>query len=168
MHGEVVLLADPDAALAWLDAYEGYVHGGGDATNTTALVREVRLAGGETFDAWVYLLRRAPRMQRGASTAAAGSAADARVHESVKMLRAGLRPERPSPRRHGPRLDRGGQLPHVRSYTRHGAATIGAGKNKYSCANRADVTCCEIRRANCSAYASAASDASALRGFVRL
>ena len=30
VHGEAVLLADPDAALAWLDPYEGYVHGGGD------------------------------------------------------------------------------------------------------------------------------------------
>jgi gamma-glutamylcyclotransferase (GGCT)/AIG2-like uncharacterized protein YtfP len=54
VHGEVVLLADPQAALAWLDAYEGYVHGGGDANEYDRVVREVR------FDAWVYLLRRAP------------------------------------------------------------------------------------------------------------
>jgi gamma-glutamylcyclotransferase (GGCT)/AIG2-like uncharacterized protein YtfP len=60
VHGEVVLLADPQAALAWLDAYEGYVHGGGDSNEYDRLIREVRLAGGETFDAWVYLLRRAP------------------------------------------------------------------------------------------------------------
>ncbi|MEO8419750.1 MAG: gamma-glutamylcyclotransferase family protein [Hyphomicrobium sp.] len=60
VHGEVVLLADPDAALAWLDDYEGYVHGAGDSNEYDRLVREVRLAGGETFDAWVYLLRRAP------------------------------------------------------------------------------------------------------------
>ena len=36
VHGEAVLLADPDAALAWLDDYEGYVHGAGDATSTIA------------------------------------------------------------------------------------------------------------------------------------
>jgi gamma-glutamylcyclotransferase (GGCT)/AIG2-like uncharacterized protein YtfP len=64
VHGEVVLLADPQAALAWLDAYEGYVHGGGDANEYDRLIREVRLAGGETFDAWVYLLRRAPDEQK--------------------------------------------------------------------------------------------------------
>ena len=61
VHGEVVLLADPDAVLVWLDDYEGYVHGAGDGNEYDRLVREVRLAGGETFDAWVYLLRRAPR-----------------------------------------------------------------------------------------------------------
>jgi gamma-glutamylcyclotransferase (GGCT)/AIG2-like uncharacterized protein YtfP len=63
-HGEVVLLADPDASLTWLDDYEGYVHGGGDSNEYDRLVREVRLAGGETFDAWVYLLRRAPDASR--------------------------------------------------------------------------------------------------------
>ncbi len=64
VHGEVVLLADPDAALTWLDDYEGYVHGAGDSNEYDRLVREVRLAGGETFDAWVYLLRRAPDAAR--------------------------------------------------------------------------------------------------------
>ena len=63
MHGEAVLLADPAAALAWLDAYEGYVHGA-DHNEYDRLVRQVRLAGGETFDAWVYLLRRAPDASR--------------------------------------------------------------------------------------------------------
>jgi gamma-glutamylcyclotransferase (GGCT)/AIG2-like uncharacterized protein YtfP len=63
-HGEVVLLADPDASLTWLDDYEGYVHGAGDSNEYDRLVREVRLAGGETFDAWVYLLRRAPDASR--------------------------------------------------------------------------------------------------------
>jgi len=57
---EAVLLTDPQASFAWLDDYEGYVHGGGDANEYDRIVREVRLAGGETFDAWVYLLRRAP------------------------------------------------------------------------------------------------------------
>jgi len=64
VHGEAVLLTDPDAALAWLDDYEGYVHGAGDGNEYDRLVREVRLAGGETFDAWVYLLRRAPAETR--------------------------------------------------------------------------------------------------------
>ena len=64
VHGEVVLLADPDAALTWLDDYEGYVHGAGDSNEYDRLVRELRLAGGETFDAWVYLLRRAPDASR--------------------------------------------------------------------------------------------------------
>jgi gamma-glutamylcyclotransferase (GGCT)/AIG2-like uncharacterized protein YtfP len=64
VHGEVVLLTDADASLAWLDPYEGYVHGGGDRNEYDRLVRQVRLAGGETFDAWVYLLRRAPDAAR--------------------------------------------------------------------------------------------------------
>ena len=63
VHGEVVLLADPQAAFAWLDEYEGYVHGG-DNNEYDRVVREVRLAGGVTFDAWVYLLRRAPDEQK--------------------------------------------------------------------------------------------------------
>ena len=64
VHGEVVLLADPDVSLAWLDAYEGYVHGA-DHNEYDRRVRQVRLAGGETFDAWVYLLRHAPDASRG-------------------------------------------------------------------------------------------------------
>jgi gamma-glutamylcyclotransferase (GGCT)/AIG2-like uncharacterized protein YtfP len=64
VHGEAVLLADPDASLTWLDDYEGYVHGADDSNEYDRLVREVRLAGGETFDAWVYLLRRAPDAAR--------------------------------------------------------------------------------------------------------
>jgi gamma-glutamylcyclotransferase (GGCT)/AIG2-like uncharacterized protein YtfP len=63
VHGEVVLLSDPPATLAWVDAYEGYVHGADD-NEYDRVVREVRLAGGETFDAWVYLLRRAPAETR--------------------------------------------------------------------------------------------------------
>ena len=64
VHGEVVLLSDPVAALRWLDEYEGYVHGGGDRNEYDRIVCEVRLAGGETFDAWVYLLRRVPTAER--------------------------------------------------------------------------------------------------------
>jgi len=59
VHGEVVLLADAPASFAWLDAYEGYAPNA--ATNEyERAVCQVRLAGGETFDAWVYLLREAP------------------------------------------------------------------------------------------------------------
>lgn len=60
VHGEVVLLENPEATLPWLDDYEGYVHGAGDANEYDRLVTEVRLAGGGSFDAWVYVLRRAP------------------------------------------------------------------------------------------------------------
>ena len=63
VHGEVVLLADPAASLTWLDAYEGYVHGGDD-NEYDRIVRQVRLAGGETFDAWVYLLLAVPEHGR--------------------------------------------------------------------------------------------------------
>jgi len=59
VHGEVVLLEAPHPTLLWLDEYEGYVHGADD-NEYDRLVRQVRLAGGETFDAWVYLLRSAP------------------------------------------------------------------------------------------------------------
>jgi gamma-glutamylcyclotransferase (GGCT)/AIG2-like uncharacterized protein YtfP len=64
VHGEAVLLSNPEAALKWLDEYEGYVHGAGDANDYDRVVTEVRLAGGETFDAWVYALRRAPSRKR--------------------------------------------------------------------------------------------------------
>jgi gamma-glutamylcyclotransferase (GGCT)/AIG2-like uncharacterized protein YtfP len=63
VHGEVVLLSDPQATLAWLDAYEGYVHGADD-NEYDRVVREVRLAGGETFAAWVYLLLAVPEHGR--------------------------------------------------------------------------------------------------------
>ena len=64
VHGEVVLLADAVASLGWLDDYEGYAPNGdnneADSNEYERAVRQVRLAGGETFDAWVYLLREAP------------------------------------------------------------------------------------------------------------
>src|SRR5689334_900418 len=52
VHGEAVLLSTPEAALKWLDAYEG-----GEYERT---ICAVRLAGGEAIDAWVYLLRKVP------------------------------------------------------------------------------------------------------------
>jgi gamma-glutamylcyclotransferase (GGCT)/AIG2-like uncharacterized protein YtfP len=60
VHGEVVLLSAPQPSLLWLDTYEGYVHGADD-NEYDRVVREVRLAGGESFDAWTYLLRRVPK-----------------------------------------------------------------------------------------------------------
>jgi len=63
VHGEAVLLADTDASFRWLDEYEGFVHGADDNEYDRA-VRQVRLAGGETIDAWVYLLRHAPSQKR--------------------------------------------------------------------------------------------------------
>jgi gamma-glutamylcyclotransferase (GGCT)/AIG2-like uncharacterized protein YtfP len=63
VHGEVVLLATPQPSLLWLDEYEGYVHGADD-NEYDRIVREVYLAGGETLDAWVYLLRRVPPTER--------------------------------------------------------------------------------------------------------
>ena len=64
VHGEVVLLENSDATLSWLDDYEGYVHGAGDVNEYDRVVTEVRLAGGESFDAWVYVLRSAPSQTR--------------------------------------------------------------------------------------------------------
>lgn len=59
VHGEVVLLSDAAASLAWLDGYESSApHTESDEYERA--VRQVRLAGGETFDAWVYLLLKAP------------------------------------------------------------------------------------------------------------
>jgi gamma-glutamylcyclotransferase (GGCT)/AIG2-like uncharacterized protein YtfP len=64
VHGEVVLMADPPRTLKWTDAYEGFTPQAGDRNEYDRIVREVRLAGGETFDAWVYLLRRVPAPER--------------------------------------------------------------------------------------------------------
>jgi gamma-glutamylcyclotransferase (GGCT)/AIG2-like uncharacterized protein YtfP len=68
VHGEAVLLSDPQATLQWVDDYEGVIAsdqaGNDDLSEYDRLVCQVRLAGGETFDAWVYLLRRAPGAER--------------------------------------------------------------------------------------------------------
>ena len=64
VHGEAVLLSDVQATLQWTDAYEGFKPGAGDRNEYDRVVCEVRLAGGETFDAWVYLLRRVPAPER--------------------------------------------------------------------------------------------------------
>ncbi len=59
VHGEAVLLSKPQASFSWLDEYEGFVHGADD-NEYERVIRQVHLAGGETFDAWVYLLRAEP------------------------------------------------------------------------------------------------------------
>ena len=64
VHGEAVLLSTPEPTLAWLDAYEGVTPGKRDANEYDRIVREVKLAGGEAIDAWVYLLRAAPARAR--------------------------------------------------------------------------------------------------------
>ena len=60
VQGEAVVLSTPEPTLAWLDAYEGIVPGKHVESEYERVEREVRLAGGETIDAWVYLLRRVP------------------------------------------------------------------------------------------------------------
>lgn len=59
VHGELIVLSKPQATILWLDEYEGFVHGADD-NDYDRLVREVRLAGGEAIDAWIYVLHRAP------------------------------------------------------------------------------------------------------------
>jgi gamma-glutamylcyclotransferase (GGCT)/AIG2-like uncharacterized protein YtfP len=64
VHGEAVLLSTPEPTLAWLDAYEG-IAPSKHASEYERTAREVRLAGGEAINAWVYLLRAVPtRAQR--------------------------------------------------------------------------------------------------------
>ncbi len=58
VHGEVFTLADPDAALAWLDAYEGLRPDDPDGGEYQRVQRTARLAAGEEVTAWVYLYRR--------------------------------------------------------------------------------------------------------------
>ncbi|MGZ5822605.1 MAG: gamma-glutamylcyclotransferase family protein [Hyphomicrobium sp.] len=58
VHGEAVLLSDPLPTLVWLDAYEGV--GPREESEYDRVVRDVKLAGGEAIEAWVYLLRAAP------------------------------------------------------------------------------------------------------------
>lgn len=64
VHGEAVLLSAPEPTLAWLDAYEAIAPGKRDQNEYERTVREVRLAGGEAIDAWVYLLRAVPPRAR--------------------------------------------------------------------------------------------------------
>ena len=60
VHGEAMVLSDAERTLAWLDAYEGIAPGKPDANEYERTLREVKLAGGEAIDAWVYLLRAVP------------------------------------------------------------------------------------------------------------
>jgi gamma-glutamylcyclotransferase (GGCT)/AIG2-like uncharacterized protein YtfP len=54
-----VLLDKPQVTVLWLDEYEGVVHEADDNAYDR-LVREVRLAGGEAVDAWIYALHATP------------------------------------------------------------------------------------------------------------
>jgi gamma-glutamylcyclotransferase (GGCT)/AIG2-like uncharacterized protein YtfP len=64
VRGEAVVLSDPERTLAWLDAYEGIAPGKPDESEYERTLREVKLAGGEAIDAWVYLLRAVPAHAR--------------------------------------------------------------------------------------------------------
>lgn len=58
VHGEVLALADPAAALTWLDAYEGIKRGPTSVTKPAdyaRVERNVRLASGDALTAWVYV-----------------------------------------------------------------------------------------------------------------
>jgi gamma-glutamylcyclotransferase (GGCT)/AIG2-like uncharacterized protein YtfP len=58
VHGEAVVLLNPQRTLAWLDAYEGLVVGNDDMGEYARLERTVQLARGETLQAWVYVFLR--------------------------------------------------------------------------------------------------------------
>jgi gamma-glutamylcyclotransferase (GGCT)/AIG2-like uncharacterized protein YtfP len=58
VHGEAVVLLNPQRTLAWLDSYEGLVAGDDDTSEYARLERTVQLARGETLQAWVYVFLR--------------------------------------------------------------------------------------------------------------
>jgi gamma-glutamylcyclotransferase (GGCT)/AIG2-like uncharacterized protein YtfP len=58
VHGELYALANPAAALKWLDTYEGIVPGDHDQNDYVRTERSVRLTSGEEVAAWVYLYRK--------------------------------------------------------------------------------------------------------------
>ena len=61
VHGEVYRLADPAAALRWLDEYEGVSHGPQSVAPREEYARietPVALDAGATLVAWVYLYQR--------------------------------------------------------------------------------------------------------------
>lgn len=55
VHGEVLDLRDPESIFVWLDPYEGFVPGHRRENEYERVRRSVRLANGETREAWVYL-----------------------------------------------------------------------------------------------------------------
>lgn len=55
VHGEVLLLASPDATLAWLDIYEGIDADRPEANEYARIRRQVKLADGSLIEAWVYV-----------------------------------------------------------------------------------------------------------------
>jgi gamma-glutamylcyclotransferase (GGCT)/AIG2-like uncharacterized protein YtfP len=64
VRGEALLLENPQATFAWLDAYEGVLLGDCGIRELTRAEREIRLASGQVSPAWVYLYSRAPRAGR--------------------------------------------------------------------------------------------------------
>ena len=60
VHGEALRLTDPEATLAWLDAYEGIVVGEPDQNRNEyeRVIRGVTLQSGAALDVWVYLYRK--------------------------------------------------------------------------------------------------------------
>lgn len=55
VHGEVVELHKPQRSLVWLDEYEGFAPGQNHENDYDRVERQVRLADGEMFTAWVYI-----------------------------------------------------------------------------------------------------------------
>lgn len=69
VKGEVYRLRDPDAVLPALDDYEGCGPGYPEPAEYIRRKEQVRLKGGETFEAWIYLYNlpgeRLPRIESG-------------------------------------------------------------------------------------------------------
>ena len=142
VHGEVVLLADPRRLAHLARRLRGLrARRAATATNTTAsCARCASPAARRSMRGSISCAARrthAPHRQRPLDRAAEPSAS--RISRDVESWPA--TPNGPLPRRHGPRLRPRRPAPIAASYTRHGAATIGASKNIYSCAYRAEVTC---------------------------
>lgn len=58
VHGEALRLADPEATLTWLDAYEGIVPGRRELAEYERAERTIRLQTGQDVTAWVYVYLR--------------------------------------------------------------------------------------------------------------
>lgn len=58
VHGEALRLTDPEATLAWLDAYEGIVPGRRGPTEYVRVERTIRLEAEQDVTAWVYVYQR--------------------------------------------------------------------------------------------------------------
>jgi gamma-glutamylcyclotransferase (GGCT)/AIG2-like uncharacterized protein YtfP len=63
VHGEVFALKLPAVAFKWLDAYEGILPGKPEGNPYERVIRPVRLATGQTIDAWIYLYRKSVQLR---------------------------------------------------------------------------------------------------------